>query len=259
MSHSMIERPARYGEHRTPMQRHAAAALADHPYRLELVGGLRALAWPSVCANCGAGTEWRYTVRKPFRRPRVGRRRRYGVTRQTIVAAQIPYCRSCIERHRALTPSRSVARDVLGLFFNPMIIALLGSGYFFVVTLRIALGTPASDQNLKYVWGMPALFAGICVWTLAVTWWDTRVDRIEKQSDITRACDFSDDVSWFWERERRIYAMQNQSFAQALADANRDRVWNADDDRRSARRTRAGLALVGVVGAAVWAFVVFVL
>jgi hypothetical protein len=240
------------------MQRRAVAGLADHPYRLELVGTLRALTWPSVCASCGAGTGDLLTVRKAFRRPKVASSRRHGVTRMKIVAAQIPYCPSCAERHRALTPPRSATRDLLRLFINPMIIALLGSGYFFVLTLRIALGTPADDQNLKYVWGMPALFAGICLWTLAITWWDGRVERMEKQSDVTRACDFSDDVSWFWERERRIYAMQNQSFAQALADANRDRVWNEDDDRRSGRRMLAGMAVVGVVGAAVWLFVVFV-
>jgi hypothetical protein len=97
------------------------------------------------------------------------------------------------------------------------------------------------------------------VWCLVIAWWSSRAARVERQTEVTRACDFSDDVSWLWERERRLYALRNQQFAQAFADANQGRMWVEDDDRRSHRTTMAAFTAAGVVGAAVWAFVVFVL
>jgi hypothetical protein len=43
-------------------------------------------------------------------------------------------------------------------------------------------------------------------------------------------------VSQLFEGERHIYRMRNQSFAEALAAANADRVWTDQDQVRSRRR-----------------------
>jgi len=259
MSHPSIERPGRSRGHRTRLQRRAAANLADNPYRLELVGTLRALDWPSICANCGASTDERLTVRKVFGRPRSFYRRYGTYRRQIVTAAEVPYCTECAARHRALVPARSLVRDLWRMLW-PVLIPMAGAGYVLMLTLRIALEEQSrGGTNAKYVWGVPALFAFILLWCLMIAWWSSRAERVEKQTEVTRACDFSDDVSWFFERERRMYAMRNQAFAQALGDANRDRVWTADDDQRSERRMLAGLAAVGVAGVVVWIYVVFVL
>ena len=65
---------------------------------------------------------------------------------------------------------------------------------------------------------------------------------LEPQTDVTRSCDFSEDVSYFFERERRIYALINKAFAEALAALNAERAWTAADQSRSKK-----LALVAAV------------
>jgi hypothetical protein len=259
MSDATIERPARYQEHRTQLQRRAASALADHSYRLELVGSPGALDWPTLCASCGTGTDSRLTVRKVFGRPRSFNRRSTSFRRQIIAAAEVPYCADCAARHRALVPPRSFLGDLWRMLW-PVLIPMFGFGWFFKLTVGIALEEQSrGGTNAKYVWGLPVFFAFGLLWCLVIAWWSSRAARVEKQTEVTRACDFSDDVSWFWERERRIYALRDQRFAQALADANRDRLWADDDDRRSHRTAMTAFTAAGVIGAAVWAYVVFVL
>ena len=254
-----IEWPTSNRRHRTQAQRRADHDLAQHAYRIELVGRPGALDWPSICANCGASSGDRLTVRKVFGRPR-SFYRRYGTYRRQIIAAvDVPYCAACAAQHRAVVPPRSLVGDLWRMLW-PVLIPMFGAGWFLLLTLRIAFEEQAHGAlNAKYVWGLPALFAFILLWCLVIAWWSSRAARVERQTEVTRACDFSDDVSWFWERERRIYAMRDEHFARAFADANAGRVWTVDDDRRSHRIFTTGVATVGVVGAAVWAFVVFVL
>ena len=259
MTHPAIERPTSNRKHRTQVQRRADHDLAAHAYRIELVGRPGALEWPSICAGCGADAGDRLTVRKVFGRPRAYHRRYGSYRRQIIAAADVPYCAQCAARHHALVPPRSLAGDLWRMLW-PVLIPMLGAAWFLRLTLGIAFEEQArGGMNAKYVWGLPALFASILLWCLVIAWWSSRAARVERQTEVTLACDFSDDVSWFWERERRIYALRDERFARAFADANAGRVWTLDDDRRSRRTFMAGLTTVGVVAAAVWVFVVFVL
>jgi hypothetical protein len=254
-----IERPKFNRKHRTQAQRRADHDLALHAYRIELVGRPGSLDWPSICANCGANAGDRLTVRKVFGRPR-SFYRRYGTYRRQIIAAvDVPYCAECAARHRALVQPRSLVGDLWRMLW-PVLIPMLGAAWFLKLTLGIAFEEQArGGMNAKYVWGLPALFAFILIWCLVIAWWSSRAARVEKQTEVTLACDFSDDVSWLWERERRIYALRDERFARAFADANADRAWTFDDDERSHRIFTTGVAAAGVVGVAVWAFVVFVL
>ncbi len=250
-----IERTPVDRAHRTYLQRRAESRLPDHPYRMELVGRLNGIDWPHICASCGTDTHERLTVRKVFGRPRSHLRHSGSFSRQVIHCAQIPYCTSCAARHRALTPPRNLLVDLWRMLW-PVLIPMAGSGWLFILTLRIELGVPSGDPYSKYAWGLPALFAGIFVWCIVIAWYSSRALRVEKQSDVTRSCDYSDDVSWVWERERRIYALRNERFAQAFAVANAARVWRSDDDRRSKRTATAIITAAGVMAAAVWAIVV---
>jgi hypothetical protein len=254
MTSPAITRPNTQRSHRNGMQRRAERSLADHPYRVELRGGLRSIAWPSICANCGESTEERLIVRKVFLRPRYRSRRRRGTTRYSVAAAELPYCATCAGQHRELTPHRSLTRNVLGIIFTPMLVPIVGSVIMGTIALRAIQGISLSEPHGLFAWGVPALFLAICLWSLLCAWEMTRADRVERQSDVTMACDFSDDVSWFFERERRIYAMRNETFARALVDGNRDRVWTPEDDRRSSRLSVI-VTVVGI-GLAVWAAVV---
>lgn len=246
--------------HRSYLQKRAESRLAASQYRIELVGALAALDWPSICANCGADTGDRLIVKKVFGRPRSNTRRaRYQ--RQVIQSAQIPYCRSCAARHRELTPPRSLIGDLWSIVW-PVLIPMIGAGWFFQLTLRMMFDTPRTDPYSKYAWGPPAFFGAIVLWCLVISWYSSRALRVEKQSEVTQACDYSDDVSWLFERERRVYGMRNERFARAFSAANNARGWSADDDRRSywirgVTYTVAAIALVagGIVFALVRGFV----
>ena len=257
MTSPTINRPNTARDERSILQRREESALARHPYQVELTGGLRSLAWPSICANCGAPASGRLTVRKVFIRPRMRGRHRHGMIKHTIPAAQIPYCAPCVQRHRELTPPTNVVQQALGVLFTPLLIPIVGSAIFGVITLRVVLDMSPTDPYARYAWGLPALFLFICMWSLFAAWHATQPARVEPPSEVTRACDFSDDVSRLFERERRIYAMRNKEFADALRHANHDRVWTAADDHRSGRRSLAVLAVGGAVAAAVWVWVVF--
>ena len=253
MTSPIITRLTAGWANRSSLQTRADRALAGHPYRIELTGRLGSIAWPPNCANCGEPTHERVNVPKVFLRPRYRSRRRRGTSRYHVTAAEIPYCATCAARHRDLTPRRSATRNALGIIFTPLLIPIVGSIIMGSIALRAVLGVSPEAPYARLAWGLPGLFLAICLWSIYCAWEMTRADRVEKQSDITLACDFSDDVSWFFERERRIYALRNETFAKALADANRDRVWTPEDDKRSGRLSLA-FTIVGVavaVGAAV--------
>ena len=217
--------------HRSYLQKRAESRLAASQYRIELVGALGSLDWPSICASCGADTSDRLTVKKVFGRPRSNTHRaRYQ--RQVIQSAEIPYCGTCVARHRALTPPRSLIGDMWSILW-PVLIPMIGAGWFFQLTLRMMFETPSADPYSKYAWGPPAFFGAIILWCLVISWYSSRALRVEKQSEVTQACDYSDDVSWLFERERRVYALRNERFAREFSAANNTRRWSADDDRRS--------------------------
>jgi succinate dehydrogenase/fumarate reductase-like Fe-S protein len=71
------------------------------------------------------------------------------------------------------------------------------------------------------------------VWCTFLMWQTSRASRIDPLTNVTRACDFSEDVSEFYEKERRIYAIKNKTFAESLAALNQDRAWSKADQSRS--------------------------
>jgi hypothetical protein len=76
------------------------------------------------------------------------------------------------------------------------------------------------------------LFA-VTAWCLYPMWRTTAPSRLESQTEITQSCDFSQDVSGMLERERRIYALRDKAFADAMEAGNRDRVWTPEEQARS--------------------------
>ena len=259
MTHPPIELPKFSRKHRNMYQHRADHDLARHSYRMELVGSLGAIAWPSLCANCGTDTDTdeRLTVRKVFNRPRSVRRVSRGFQGYVIRGAEVPYCTECTARHRDLVPPRTMLGDAWRMLW-PVLIPMAGAGFFFQLSFRIALDEQRrGDMATKYIWGIPALFAFILVWCVAIAWWSSRSVRVERQTEVTKACDFSDDVSRIWERERRIYALRNESFARAFADVNAGRVWTVEDDRRSSRVSGIVFAVGLAAAVVIWAVVVF--
>lgn len=78
-------------------------------------------------------------------------------------------------------------------------------------------------------------------------------NRVPPLTDITRACDFSDNVGFPFGR-RRVYAIRNQTFAEAFTRANQDRIWTEAIQKRDAWISGI-VALILIVAALIaWLF-----
>jgi hypothetical protein len=223
---------------RTPQQRFAAQGLIAHPHRLEVCGRPRSLAWPDICANCGAPARERLRLRKAF----YWRATSHRHTRQypdlpgyRVVAADVPYCATCAGRHRETLPRVSFLKRWGWFVFNPAQIATIG----FVVLLWLVgpdmfASLIAHPDDVMGRWFFGAIVFG-AVWTPTIIWWMTRPHRFEPRTEITNALDVSSDVGLFYEGRRHIYTFRNQAFAEAFARLNQPRVWTAQDQARMQR------------------------
>jgi hypothetical protein len=220
---------------RLPNQRWAEQALVPHPHQLELKGSLDSLSWPNVCAYCGSRADELIDVQKRFRRRR---RRRGGSSSlsQITTRARIPFCSSCVQQHRAMEVHKSAGHRIFATLFHPLIIPIVGSLFFLRIVLPTAVTTSPFAEGGWIAWGLPALFIFIILWTSFLLWRLAHERDMPPQTEITQACDFSGNVSQLFEGERHIYRLRNETFAQALAKLNPDRVWTDAEQAGSRRR-----------------------
>lgn len=240
---------------RTRRQIWAESALTAHPHRLELRGSLRDLSWPQICASCGEPAAERIVVTKAFRPlpGRHGRSTSSGLRAYRTGSAAVPFCPRCTADHRATVQRPSMARQALRLILNPLIIPVAGFLWLTTVFWSSFRTSPGGNLGPIPEWGVLLLLAAAIAWCVYVLWESTAPYRIEPQTEITRACDFSEGVGGFLEKERRIYAMRNKAFADAMAALNANRIWTHEDQARS---TKLGLVfsalvlagLAGIVG-----------
>lgn len=231
---------------RMPAQRWAEGGLAQHPYQLELKGSPNELSWPRVCAHCGEGAAEQIIVSKAFRpRPRRHRSGSSWMRPYRITSAPIPFCGSCAAEHRATVESPSTVSKLLNMLLNPLMIPVVGCIWLATVFYGGARGTSIRDPAGRLGWSLFALVVVGAVWSLFLVWQTTRASRLDPRTDITRACDFSEDVSQFFEKERRIYALRNKAFAEALAAANANRVWTEVEQSRS--KTLSWIVALGLL------------
>ena len=240
---------------RSPAQVWAEGGLVQHPYYLELRGSPSAIGWPRVCAHCGQAATEQITVKKAFR-PRPRRRAGGGAVLRAyrIAEAPIPFCGQCAAEHRATVRPPSGTRKLLTMVLNPLIIPVIGCAW--VATMIFRSGLPEmslADRGGQIGWSLFALVVVGFFWSVYVTWQSTRASRLDPRTDITRACDFSEDVSYAFEQERRIYAMRNEQFARAFAALNADRAWTEADQARSRKLSFiSAILLLVALGAIAW-------
>lgn len=139
----------------------------------------------------------------------------------------------------------SAGQRVFATLFHPLIIPIVGSLFFLRIVLPTAVTTSPFAEGGWIAWGLPALFLFIIVWTSFLLWRMARERDLPPQTEITGACDFSGNVSQLLERERHIYRLRNETFAQALTKLNPDRVWT-DADQAGSRRRMHMTAIVGL-------------
>ena len=211
----------------------AEGNLTTQPYSLELRGSPNELSWPAVCAGCGEAASEQVAVKKAFR----PRPRRHGGRSMTflrpyrIASAPIPFCGRCVAEHHATVKRPSTAKKVTSFFLTPLVIPVVGSAWVASKVYPSMAGVTGIGALVG--WGLFALMVANMVWCTFLMWQTSRASRLDSLTNVTRACDFSEDVSEFYEKERRIYAIKTKTFAESLAALNRDRVWSAADQSRS--------------------------
>ena len=237
---------------RSRKQMWAEGALAPHPHKLELRGSLAEVAWPQACAHCGEPASARIAVGKVFRPlPRRHGSHSGGLRAYRINSASIPFCSRCVAAHEAIVQRPTMAKMAMQLLINPLVIPVAGFLWLTTVFWRSFRTNPIIDPGRFPEWAAIAFLAAALAWCVFVLWRSTAPGRLDPQTDITRSCDFSEDVSAWLEKERRIYALSNKSFADAMASLNANRVWTAEEQTRSRKREWivAALLLASLLGA----------
>ena len=212
-----------------------------------LIGSHRRVVWPPLCPACGAPASTHIDVAKIF-----GRRSQYGGSSyyRFIVRQRIPFCRSCADRH-----GQVVARvpSVVGSFFRtPAVLSFIGAVAVAAILSMIFLdsGADVPQSARLYALGGIVLLVGTGIF---ITAREARFLRVPPLTEITRACDFSDNVGYPFGR-RRFYAIRNPAFADAFTRANQDRLWTDAIRKRDDRIS--GIVFVALVVAALIAWIV---
>jgi len=161
-----------------------------------------------------------------------------------IGRAEIPLCATCAQRHQQLSEAPTGAEFLFSFLRTPVIISFVAASWFAIRFFRTLVletrGVPSRWIGLA-IFG---LLVATAVWSAIAAWWSTRFYRVPPQTEITRACDFSDDLGGLLGGAHRVYAIRNQAFAGAFAQANRHRVWTDADGRREGRLQMAAGVLV---------------
>jgi hypothetical protein len=235
---------------RTWDQHAADTDLSGYPHRMELRGAPRSLTWPDVCAHCGDRALERIRIRRAFYRRARGRRSR-GFFGYQVVSADLPLCGSCATRHRETVPRVSWFRRYRWWLLNPAHIATIGCAVLLWMMLPDTRGTPLAAPGGTVAWGLIGIFVFGIVWTIGITWWMSRPDRFEPRSEITSACEISQDIGQIFESRRHLYGFRNQAFADAFQRANQSRLWTRRDQARMWKRSLVfTIVVIVVVGGA---------
>ena len=193
-----------------------------------LIGSHRRIVWPPLCPACGSAAASHIDVARTF-----GRKSQYGTHAyyRFIVRMRIPFCQSCVDRHHEVVPP---VPSVIGSFFRtPAILAFIGAVAVAAILSHVFLqGGEGASQGARFyaLGGIVALVAlGIFL-----TEREARFLRVPPLTEITRACEFSDNVGFPFGR-RRFYAIRNSAFAEAFTRANEQRLWTDAIRKRDER------------------------
>ncbi len=210
--------------------------LAPHPYRYTFRGEPTSLAFPPLCAHCGATASTHIACTKVFART-------YSDSPTTYVTTTVlvPFCRDCARRHTEQAPPRSWWPDVWASVSNEMLGAAtgaLGAVFFVYLGAKRLLRDPL---GAAITFGVAALIGWYAWGMRRMAWRDSQYRRVPPQTDVTAAFDFSDDLASVFESPRFACAVRDARFAESLVRSNAERLWIASSpqvqvEQRSARR-----------------------
>ncbi len=209
---------------------------------MELMGSPGKLAFPAVCARCGAPAGSRMRVEKVFSRS-AGDHPTYVVLR-----ADVPFCLSCTNKHRSEATGQPFGERVGSLFRSVLLVPALGLAVFAVVLLRRAMDRLGSDGTAALVLTAFCVGSGLlAMMLLRGALRRTHRYRVAGPSSVTSAFDFTDDLSEMFERERHTYLLANRVFGDAFVAVNAARVWDGHHGRATDRE-RSPMLMVGLAG-----------
>jgi len=229
-----------------PYAAHRDYDLPPDATRVTVTGPARTLAWPAMCPNCGEPASTPIRVYKVFMRKT--RRRPWHYHIRSI---EIPYCERCTREHHALVKPPGAFTGWLAVFRSPLIISLIGAAVIAYIGGRDLIEGLFDPSSRMIAFAIVGTIAAAALSSIIGAWWSFRYDRMPKQTDITRACDFSDNLGNIFIGQRRVFAIRNARFAEAFAAANRDRLLTdalrKRDERRNSIAAVGGLGLLVVV------------
>lgn len=224
-----------------PYAAHRDYDLPPDAIRVAVTGPARTLAWPAMCPNCGEPASKPIRIYKVFMRKT--RRRPWHYHMRSI---EIPYCERCTREHYAMVKPPGLFTGWLAVFRSPLIISLAGATIMgFLLGGDLIEGILDPTTRLIAL-AIAAALAAAALSSIIGAWWSFRFERMPKQTEITRACDFSDNLGNIFIGQRRVFAIRNPRFAEAFAAANRERLLT-DAIRKSDGRRNSMLALGGLV------------
>jgi hypothetical protein len=228
--------------------------LPPDAHRVDLTGSPRRLKWPGICPNCGGPASERIPISKIFR-PVAGVEAGSGP--DFVTRIDVPFCTACAERQRHLAQPPGVFDGWLAVFTSPLVISFGFATAFAVIAFRVWAGMSADEVWAKLAGlALVAFFVLVAAWSVVAAWRSARFFRVPRQTEITRAFDFSDNLGNLVAGQRRAYAIRNAAFAEAFATANHDHLVTDEVRTRAERRnTVAVVLLLAGVFVAWWLFV----
>jgi hypothetical protein len=202
--------------------------------------------YPDLCAGCGAPARARLTIEKVFERNSSDDTPRGYV----IGEACVPFCPTCLAKHEREVKRNSRWWRMLVCFRSPMMISASGATLFAGLLAQGAQGAMYDDMtSVVVLGGLSALCVLAAIGCTRSAYNETRRFAVPDQTSVTRAFDFSDDLSDPFDEPRRIYTSLNPAFAEAFHAVNRDRVWDPSSSQaiRASRHRAIVMALLLVV------------
>lgn len=219
---------------------------------IELTGAPRKLSFPQACASCGTPAGRRIPVEKVFERQRGSQPIRFRVVR-----VEVPFCTTCLGKHRDEAKHLPAGQRMLSALRSVMLIPAAA----FAVT-GVVLLVPFSHQLGDRDWGSALVYLALAVSAVlfaigcgTVALRRSHRHRVAEPTSVTSAFDFTDDLSELFERERHSYNLRNARFAEAFVAVNATRVWDDQDRRRNTRaggRRRSAVLFAGFAGSLVF-------
>ncbi len=211
---------------------------------MQLTGSPGKLAFPAVCARCGAPAGRRIRVEKVFSRSDGDLRTAYAVLR-----TDVPFCLTCTSKHRSEATGRPFGERVVSLFRSALLVPALGFAMAALWSLLQVIDHVGSGESALRFAGLFAGFALLALVCTRAALRRTHRYRVAEPSSVTSAFDFTDDLSEMFERERHDYRLANPVFGDAFVAVNASRVWHSDSGRaRAGDRGRSAVLLLSLTG-----------